>query len=913
MTDSRAGGAEAAAPGVRPRDAGGTLSRGTGREFTKLWTASTFSAVGDGMSLTAAPLLATTLTDDPRAIAAVTMALTVPYAVFGIPAGVLADRVDLRRAMAGIDFFRTALILTLSLSVALGMDGLPPLYGCFFLIGTCETFFRNASQILVPSFVPPRLLIVANGRLLGAQTAGNQFVGPLVGAALFALAPAVPFAADSATFLVSAVLLTRLRAAGAAPGPRAPASRTGLLTDMAAGVRWLLHHRLLRNLSLTAGAINLVYTGTLAVLVVHARTVLGLHALGYGMLLACQAAGAVLAAQTTPKAVRRVGGAWTLVCVALGMAAADVAVWLAGSAWVVGAALAVGACAATAWDVVVVVQRQTLIPEQLQGRVNSLYRLVAWGAMPIGAGLAGLIAHSSGTPAVYALGALVLTLVAARLVLGARRQWFSDAGPPQARRQPPTDPRRSPTVSLSPQASSIPRSELGAEYLKHLARLGTDHAELTTAVVADELASVAYRGRFLPSPVFLSAAERRSLAADLLTVHTLLTELPGRLFGGDTGALAKDVGMTGTQASVVRRAAQAGPPLLPLARSDLYRGADGFKLLELNITSALGGFENSRICRAMLTHPALSEFVGEHRLAFADTLRGIVDTMYAECAANIEDGRRPVVALTDWPESFKTYEPRLKVMAAMFDTMGIDAVPCHVGQVRENGGRLEVHGRVIDVVYRFFLVEEIHSPADGELVEPILRAFEAGAVGMFSRLDAELYGNKGALAMLSDDANRSVFSARERACIDRFLPWTRHVRAAATDPDGQEIDLMRHAVAEQHDLILKPTLLHGGTGIVPGWTVGPQEWQARVAEAMDGPYVVQRRIRPVPETFPAAGGGSQELFLNWGVFLTDPDVTGEGGYNGCLVRGSSDPQVGIVSMSGGAQVACAFHETQGSA
>ena len=469
-------------------------------------------------------------------------------------------------------------------------------------------------------------------------------------------------------------------------------------------------------------------------------------------------------------------------------------------------------------------------------------------------------------------------------------------------------------MSQTSQLTSPARSGLGAEYRTLLSRLGTDHAELTRHVVADELASVAYGGRFLPSPVFLSAAERRAVAADLLTVHRLLTELPERLFGGDTGALAKGVGMTDTQASVVHRASKAGPPLLPMARSDLYRGADGFKLLELNITSALGGFENSRICRAMLEHPALAGFVAEHRLGFVDTLRGIVDTMFAECAANIEEGRRPVVALTDWPESFKTYEPRLKVMAAMFDTMGIDAVPCHVGQIQEQGGRLEVHGRVIDVVYRFFLVEEIHDPADGELVEPIMRAFEAGAVGMFSRLDAELYGNKGALAMLSDDANRSVFSAEELACVDRFLPWTRHVRATATGPDGQELALLDHAVAEQHELILKPTLLHGGSGIVPGWTVGAEEWRARLAEAMDGPYVVQRRIRPIAETFPAAEGeGTQDLFLNWGVFLTDPGVTGADGYNGCLVRGSANPEVGIVSMTGGARVACAFHETDASA
>ncbi|MDT9681092.1 hypothetical protein RND61_03230 [Streptomyces sp. TRM76323] len=466
-------------------------------------------------------------------------------------------------------------------------------------------------------------------------------------------------------------------------------------------------------------------------------------------------------------------------------------------------------------------------------------------------------------------------------------------------------------MTQPPIAPHAPRSGLGAEYLDLLKRQGAAPAALIEHVVADDLVTVAYRGRFLASPVFLSAAERRAVAADLLQIHRLLSELPRRLFGGDIEGLARGVGMTGTQADIVRRAATADAPLMPLARSDLYRGADGFKLLELNITSALGGFENAGINRAMLRHPVLAGFVAERNLGYADTFGGIVKTLYAECAAHMDtDGRRPVVALVDWPESFVSYEPRLRVMAALFDGMGIDAVPCHVGQITERGGRLEVAGRAIDVVYRFFLVEEIATPADAAAVEPLLRAFEEGGVGMFSRLDSELYGNKGTLAMLSDERHRSAFTAEERACIDRFLPWTRHVRATTTDRAAQEVALLPYAVEHRADLILKPTLLHGGSGIVPGWTVGPEEWRARLTAAMDGPYVVQERIRPIPEVFPADDGdGTQDLFLNWGVFLTDPQVTGGDGYNGCLVRGSTDPEVGVVSMSGGARVACSFHET----
>lgn len=75
--------------------------------------------------------------------------------------------------------------------------------------------------------------------------------------------------------------------------------------------------------------------------------------------------------------------------------------------------------------------------------------------------------------------------------------------------------------------------------------------------------------------------------------------------------------------------------------------------------------------------------------------------------------------------------------------------------------------------------------------------------------------------------------------------------------------------------MLKPTLLHGGNGVVPGWTVGPDEWRSRLTGALDGPYVMQERIRPVPEVFPAdEGQGTQDLFPDRGVFLTDPQITG---------------------------------------
>jgi MFS family permease len=409
-----------------------------GRQFTKFWCASATSASGMGVSLAAAPLLASRLTDDPRLIAGVSMALTMPYALFGIPAGVVVDRVDRRRTMARLDLFRGCLVSLLVLSIAVGMVHLWILYTAFFVIGTCETVYRNAAQTMVPSVVSGERLVLANGRIMSSEMVANQFLGPLLGSALFVLAPAAPFGYNVVTFLVASFLLGRLSLLpGEEPAGSAHQDRPRLLTDMATGLRWMFRHRLLRSLSLTAAAINLVYTGAMAVFVVYAHNVLGLSDLGYGVLVACQAVGAVTASQVSPRLVSRVGNGPTLVCVVAAIGCSNLVLWQVPTIWAVGAALAVASCACVTWNIVAVVLRQTLVPRDLQGRVNSIYRLFAWGALPIGAALAGAVSKSYGTPSVYALGVGVMALVTVCMVFGTRR-WF---GTPQAHHpvSPPPD------------------------------------------------------------------------------------------------------------------------------------------------------------------------------------------------------------------------------------------------------------------------------------------------------------------------------------------------------------------------------------------------------------------------------------------------------------------------------------------
>lgn len=393
-----------------------------GRDFSRLWWADAVSSIGDGITLAAAPLLATRLTDDPRLIGAASVAFTAPFVLFGIPAGLLVDRLDIRRTMMWVDVVRAGLLAVLAAGIVGGWGGLPLLYLCMFLLGTGDVFCRNAAQVLVPFITPKSGLAVANARIMAAQEAGAGFVGPLVGALLFGVAVALPFGVDAATFLCSAVLLSRIRYRRPATAPPATA---GVLSEMLAGARWLWRHSLLRSLALLSCLINLAGNAMLAVLVVHAAKVLHLSPFGYGVMLSCQAAGAVLASRFAPLLTKRLGREGALVATAVLIATSELVLATVPSPYAAGAALALFACGTVTWNVVVVVLRQTLIPAHLLGRANSVYRLIAWGGLPIGAAAGGLLAAEAGTSAVFGAGAAAMAVVAVALLLGARRRWIT--------------------------------------------------------------------------------------------------------------------------------------------------------------------------------------------------------------------------------------------------------------------------------------------------------------------------------------------------------------------------------------------------------------------------------------------------------------------------------------------------------
>lgn len=457
-------------------------------------------------------------------------------------------------------------------------------------------------------------------------------------------------------------------------------------------------------------------------------------------------------------------------------------------------------------------------------------------------------------------------------------------------------------------ATSSTRNALAESYLDLLARRGvTVDQTLATMRQRVDLAATSYGGRSLPRPAFLSYQEQRRLAYDLAHLVTALTSLPDRRYGGDLGAFARAAGMSGSQTAAVVRGGGTGPTRL--SRADLHHDGDGFRLMELNLSSALGSLDNALLNRAFLAHPAVREFVETHQLSYVDTLAEVVATLRAVC--DLPEGQRPFVAAVDWPDSFETLEAQLRYSAAELTRYGLDAAACHLGHLEYRGGRIWLADRPVDIVYRIFLLEDLARPEGPELIEPVLRAVERGEVKLFLPIDAELYGSKSALAMLSEEveAPDGGLDPGQRASIDRLLPWTRMVRPGAVTAGGSTVDLWEYALAHRAELVLKPASLHGGAGVVLGWQVPPERWRAELAAALGGPWVLQRRVRPAPELFPAlaaeraAGTDRQPWLLNWGVFETSR------GYGGAVVRGSTDLTGSVVNLTTGAVGGCCFHQS----
>jgi MFS family permease len=371
--------------------------------LTRLVVASGLANLADGVFQVALPLVALGITRDPGAFATVTLVGRLPWVIVALPAGALADRLDRRRTMLLVQGARVVLIGALAAVVAGGWEELWILYLTALALGVGEVLFDTAAQSIVPTVVAdPDALARANGRLYAVELTANEFVGPAVGGLVAGLTLAGALTGSAVAYLLAAACLLTLTGSFR-PVREGPPTR--LRTDVAEGLSYLIHHRVLRSVAVCVGLSNLGSTAVIALLPLYAVRPgpMGLAEAGYGFLLGSFAVGALIAAPLAERIETALGRARTLVVALALFPLMPLTLTLTDTVWVVAVAFSVAGAAGVVWNVVASSLRQRIVPDHLLGRVSASHRLAAWGTMPLGAALAGVLGETIGLRSAFAV------------------------------------------------------------------------------------------------------------------------------------------------------------------------------------------------------------------------------------------------------------------------------------------------------------------------------------------------------------------------------------------------------------------------------------------------------------------------------------------------------------------------------
>ena len=369
-----------------------------GRDFRWLLASSWVSNLGDGIALAAGPLLVASQTHSPILVALAALLQRLPWLLFGLYAGAMADRLDRRVVVIVSDLLRTVVLLVLISSIVSDQVNITWVLMAMFLLGVAEVFADTTSSTLLPMLVEKRDLGVANARLMAGFIAVNQMAGPPLGAILFAAGMAVPFMAQALVVLLGALLVARI----ATPkGAVRDVQGSRVSRDIVEGVRWIWHHHAVRTLALVMFTFNVTWGAAWSVLVLYATRRLGMGEIGFGLLTTAAAVGGLISTSFYGRLEERVPLATLMrACLTLEVLT-HLALAINTVPWVAIAIMVVFGAYAFVWGTLSSAVRQRAVPTELQGRVGSVYLVGLFGGIVLGQALGGVIADIWGLAAPF--------------------------------------------------------------------------------------------------------------------------------------------------------------------------------------------------------------------------------------------------------------------------------------------------------------------------------------------------------------------------------------------------------------------------------------------------------------------------------------------------------------------------------
>jgi MFS family permease len=372
-----------------------------GPRFRWLLASSWSANVGDGIALAAGPLLIASQTTDPFVVASASILQMAPWMLFGLYAGVLADRVDRRRLVIVANVARGAVLGVLVIAIVTDVVDITVVLLAMFLLGTAETFVDTTTSTLLPMLVDRRDLGLANARVQFGYHTLNRLAAPPIGAALFALGVAVPFAAQAVLVLLTVVLVARI---GTTPAPRTSAEPSTVRRDIAEGLSWVWAHPTIRTLLITVLAFNITFGATYGIKVLYVAERLGLGELGFGLFIAFEALGAILGTLVYTRLERRLRASGIMRIGLVIETATHLVLALTTMPAVAFAIVFLFGVHEASWGTTSSTVRQRAVPNDFQGRVSSVESVCVLGSLVVGQVIGGLLATRWGIVAPFWFG-----------------------------------------------------------------------------------------------------------------------------------------------------------------------------------------------------------------------------------------------------------------------------------------------------------------------------------------------------------------------------------------------------------------------------------------------------------------------------------------------------------------------------
>lgn len=354
------------------------------RDYLLLFSGQTVSSIGTRVSQLAFPLLVLMVTHSPLETGAITALRSVPYLLFALPVGALVDRWDRKRVMWLSDAGRAIAIGSIPVAYALGMLSLVQLAIVTTIEGTLFIFYNMAESAAVPHVVAPQQIAraTAQGQLLDNLSA---MLGPALGGAIYGFGAAVPFVADAVSYLASVFSLRWLRTDFQNARPQSAPPR--LRAAIGEGLAWLWGQPVLRFVAFLTGGLMLCSN---VIVIVFANQLHASH-FAIGLLFGIGGLGGILGAVLADVINQRFRFGQIMVVITWLWGLEWLLYLTASNLWLLGLANFLGFVIVPIYMVTQYSYRLAKIPDHLQGRANSVFRLIAFGAEPLGIALAGAL------------------------------------------------------------------------------------------------------------------------------------------------------------------------------------------------------------------------------------------------------------------------------------------------------------------------------------------------------------------------------------------------------------------------------------------------------------------------------------------------------------------------------------------